>query len=98
MLSYGGAGSNRMHTQTAGDGSTCKLYLRRRFKAKKPTSRSITTTTGISAPVDSCHMTCRIFEDMLDDGGFEGLLNVSMLVVVGDTLVLVKVFVGMTVE
>jgi hypothetical protein len=55
------------HTLKLSDGgSISKIYLRRRFKAKMPTSRSITTTDRISAPVESCHVYGGIFEDELD--------------------------------
>jgi hypothetical protein len=74
-----------------------KVYLRRRFKAKIPTSRSITTTARISAPVECCQAYSRIFEDGLD-GRVEDVLNVELFAIVGDTLVLVKLFNDMTVE
>jgi hypothetical protein len=62
-----------------------------------PTSRSITTTARISAVVESCHVYGGIFENWLD-GRVEGVLNVDLFVVVGDKLVLVKLFDEMTVE
>ena len=62
-----------------------------------PTSRIITTTTRISALVDSSLVKGGIFEDRLD-GRVEGVLNVNLLVIVGGTLVLVKLVSGMTVE
>ena len=58
-------------------------------------TRSITTTTRISAPADSCHVNCGIFEDRLN-GRVEGVLN--LLAIVGDTLVFVKLVACMTVE
>jgi len=62
-----------------------------------PTSRAITTTIRTSAAVDSCQANCGIFEDRLD-GRVEGVLSVNLFVVVGDMLMLVKFFDGMTVE
>jgi len=54
-----------------------------------PTSRSITTTARISAPVEFSHVYGRMFENGLD-GEVEGELNVDMIVVAGDTPVLVR--------
>ena len=77
-------------------GSISKVYLRRRFKAKMPTSRSITTTPRISAPVEPSHVCGRIFENGLD-GRVEGVLNVDVFAVAGDTPGLVRLD-DMTVE
>jgi len=73
------------------------VSLRRRFKAKMPAIRSITTTARISAPVECCHIYGRIFENGLD-GRVEDVLNVDLFVIVDDTFVLVKFFDDMTVE
>jgi len=54
-----------------------------------PTSRSITTTARISALVEFSHVYDRMFENGLD-GEVEGELNVDMIVVAGDTPVLVR--------
>jgi len=62
-----------------------------------PTSRTIATTTRISAPVDSSLVSCGIFDDRLD-GRVESVLSVGWFAVVGGALVLVRVFGGMTVE
>jgi hypothetical protein len=62
-----------------------------------PTSKIVTTTARISAPVESCQVFAGIYDDELD-GRVEGVLTVDWFVIVGDTLVLVKFFDDMIVE